>query len=150
MIKNRRMALAALLWMGVIFYLSSCPDQLSSEQSGFFVSAVMRVIRPFLPQSADLAAVTETVGFLVRKCAHMLEYAVLICLLLQAVRPPYTAFLTGIAYAALDEFHQTFVSGRAGQVRDVLIDTAGMAAGLLIYTAVRRLVRKKGREDAAK
>ena len=40
----------------------------------------------------------------------------------------------GIAtvYAATDEFHQTFVPGRAGRVSDVALDSAGAAIGILL------------------
>ena len=37
------------------------------------------------------------------------------------------------AFAGTDEYHQTFVDGRTGQVTDVLIDTAGACVGCLLY-----------------
>jgi VanZ family protein len=41
-------------------------------------------------------------------------------------------------YAASDEFHQLFVPGRSGEVKDVLIDSAGAVTGaLLFYLALR-------------
>jgi VanZ family protein len=51
-----------------------------------------------------------------------------------------TGALIAIAYAASDEFHQTFVEGRHGAVTDVLIDSAGVliAVALLRY---HRLLR---------
>ena len=36
-------------------------------------------------------------------------------------------------FAASDEYHQTFVAGRTGQVKDVLIDTTGACVGVLVY-----------------
>lgn len=44
------------------------------------------------------------------------------------------------AYAATDEYHQLFVPGRSGQVRDVVIDTVGGTLGLGAWLAVRRLL----------
>jgi len=38
-----------------------------------------------------------------------------------------------IMAAGFDEYHQTFVDGRTGAVKDVLIDTAGGVAGILFY-----------------
>jgi len=35
-------------------------------------------------------------------------------------------------YAASDEFHQLFVPGRSGEIRDVCIDSVGAIAGVLI------------------
>ena len=41
-------------------------------------------------------------------------------------------------YGASDEIHQAFVPNRTAQVSDVLIDTAGGAAGLLALWIVGR------------
>ena len=51
------------------------------------------------------------------------------------------------AYAATDEIHQLFVPGRSGQVSDVLLDSAGVLAGLLVLAGVR-LLRQRQREAA--
>jgi VanZ family protein len=42
--------------------------------------------------------------------------------------------LLGSAYAATDEVHQAFVAGRHASPLDWLIDTAGVIAGVLLYT----------------
>jgi len=44
-------------------------------------------------------------------------------------------------YAATDEFHQLFVPGRSGQVKDVLLDSCGAAVGVLILMLVAALIR---------
>ena len=44
--------------------------------------------------------------------------------------------------AATDEFHQLFVPGRGARVTDVLIDSLGAAAGILLFLAVRRLLAR--------
>jgi VanZ family protein len=36
------------------------------------------------------------------------------------------AFLITVLYAVSDEYHQTFIFGRQGAARDVLIDSAGV------------------------
>lgn len=99
--------LPVAVWCGLIFFLSSIPDL----QSG-------------LKQD-----------FLLRKIAHMVEYAVLTALWLRAHRPTFgprgaalCAAAFSIAYAASDELHQTFVPGRSGQWTDVAIDSVGVAA----------------------
>jgi VanZ family protein len=38
-----------------------------------------------------------------------------------------------IILAGFDEYHQTFVDGRTGAVKDVIIDTAGGIVGILFY-----------------
>jgi VanZ family protein len=72
-----------------------------------------------------------------RKLAHVTEYAVLGFLLARAV-PLGPAFLIGVLYATSDELHQTFVAGREGTPRDVAVDALGVAIGLLAH---RRLAR---------
>ena len=47
------------------------------------------------------------------------------------------------AYAATDEFHQLFVPGRSGQISDVVLDSAGALAGLLILTVVRGIMKNR-------
>ena len=52
------------------------------------------------------------------------------------------AFLICVIYAISDEIHQLFVPGRAGQVRDVLIDSAGSLLGIIIVMAFEKLLIK--------
>jgi len=93
---------------------------------------------------------------IVRKCAHMTEYAVFALLLWRALRKPMKndprpwiwrearlALLMVALYAASDEFHQMFVPERTARVTDVLIDTAGGAASLLALWLLGR--RRKHR-----
>jgi len=68
-----------------------------------------------------------------RKLAHLAEYAVLGALLCRALRREPVAFLLGSLYAVTDEIHQAFVTGRQGAPLDWLIDTIGVAAGVLLY-----------------
>jgi VanZ family protein len=74
---------------------------------------------------------------ILRKCAHVTEYAVLGALLLRALEREAPALAAGIAYAATDEFHQHFVRGRHGAPVDVAIDAIGVAAGMLIWLKAR-------------
>jgi len=85
----------------------------------------------------------------IRKCAHVTEYAVLALLLWRALRSipvlraktliVLAAVVLGCAlFAATDEFHQTFVKSRTPSVRDVLLDIAGAILGLLIGVSFAR------------
>jgi VanZ family protein len=98
-----------LLLMGVIFFFSAQPDL-----------------------STGLGA-WDTV---LRKAAHMAEYGLLWFLWQRALRArtPWPAVAITLAYAASDEFHQTFVEGRHGSPLDVLIDAAGVAIAVTLYT----------------
>ncbi len=74
---------------------------------------------------------------LLRTLAHFVEFAILGALLARALAELF-AFLAGVGYAVLDEVHQSFVSGRAGTPRDVVVDLLGVAAGILVWQRVRR------------
>ncbi len=81
-----------------------------------------------IPSLATDLGVWDTI---LRKGAHMTEYALLALLLLRAVGRELPAFLLGLAYAASDEIHQHFVRGRHASPVDVAIDAAGLLLGLL-------------------
>jgi VanZ family protein len=80
------------------------------------------------------------------KPGHFAAYAFLCVLLFRALRcscrpwvfhwAPLLALILASAYAATDEFHQLFVPGRHGEVRDWAIDSLGAllaAIVLLVY-----------------
>ncbi len=83
----------------------------------------------------------------VRKLAHLTEYAVLGALLERALPRPLPAFVLGVAYAASDELHQHFVPGRTGEPLDVAIDAVGVLVGIVAYRRLRR--RAEPNEHAA-
>src|SRR2546421_12976609 len=67
-----------------------------------------------------------------RKCAHVTEYAVLGALLYRALVREVPALAAGVAYAASDELHQHFVQGRHASPVDVSIDAVGVALGMIL------------------
>ncbi len=92
---------------------------------------------------------------LVRKTAHLLLYLALSMSVLNALyRYPLKNcarfgldMLVCILYAASDEWHQTFISGRSGRVTDVMIDMLGALIGAALFfalcAAVRRIRRRR-------
>jgi VanZ family protein len=78
-----------------------------------------------------------TWDLVLRKCAHMTEYAVLAILLRRATGSSRWAFVLTVAYACSDEFHQTFVRGRHGSPIDVGIDAIGALIGLGVWRRFR-------------
>ena len=100
-----------LAWAGLIFALSAMPD---------------------------LGTGLGTWDLVLRKIAHVGEYAILGALLLRAIRHLPLAFVVGVAYAISDELHQRTVEGRVGSPLDVLIDTVGVALGVVLW---RRFTR---------
>ena len=71
---------------------------------------------------------------ILRKGAHMTEYAILGLLLLRALGRELPALALGMGYAITDEIHQHFVGGRHASTVDVLIDTAGVAIGIFVVS----------------
>ena len=72
-----------------------------------------------------------------RKGAHVTEYAILGALLYRALGVEALALAIGIAYAATDELHQHFVPGRHASPIDVAIDAVGVSLGMLVWLRVR-------------
>ena len=76
--------------------------------------------------------------FIVKKTAHIVEYAILTTLLYRAllggkiskIKAGYVSIAIAIIYAITDEFHQSFVPGREATLRDVLFDTLGSVAAI--------------------
>jgi VanZ family protein len=99
-----------VLWAALIFTLSSIPHL-----------------------STDLG----TWDLVLRKLGHFAEFGVFGALLLRALGREPAAFVLGSLYAATDEVHQAFVPGRAGSPFDWAIDTAGVAAGVLLLRRSR-------------
>jgi len=113
-VPTRRSALGAwapvVAWAAVIFAFSSVPS-LSTELG--------------------------TWDLVLRKLAHLAEYAILGALLCRALRHPGIAIAVAALYAASDEIHQAFVEGRHGAPLDVGIDTLGAIAGVILWQALR-------------
>lgn len=120
--------LPVFLWCAVIFYLSSIPDLRSDFSSQW--------------------------DYVLRKLAHITEYAILAFLFFRAASQ-YISTRRAIAYGALlaltfaltDEYHQTFVSGRSGNLFDVSIDSIGIFLSVFIIDkrCLDASIRKAGR-----
>jgi len=93
--------------------------------------ALMAVIF-FLSAQPDLNSGLGTWDTILRKAAHMTEYGLLWWLWRHALGHGGAAALITLAYAATDEWHQTFVTGRHGSPVDWLIDATGVAIAALV------------------
>ena len=145
---------AVLSWMAVIFFLSAQPAQDSSALSGQAIRAVVAFFQPdfFDLSKAQQAKIIASYQNVVRKFAHGLVYMVL-GMLTMAALIPYSArtrkkvviaLLLCAAYAMTDEFHQLFVGGRSGEIRDVVVDICGAAAGIGFVLAAKTVYFHKG------
>lgn len=100
--------LPAIVWMTIIFYMSSLPHFAIAGNTLF--------------------------DFVIFKTLHMIEYGLLYFLLFRAFtkikvsrsKKTFYPLIISFIYAILDEFHQTFVPTREGKLRDIIIDVAGI------------------------
>lgn len=140
-----------LLWMGLIYAFSARSSTDSAEMSGKLLRKILSV---FVPDWRTMAAgeqyrLIRRLHYGFRKLAHFTEYAVLGFLLTKTVHffliqnsrltlpkaEVWLPALLSLLYAAGDEFHQRFVSGRSPELRDVGIDFCGACLGIGIYFA---------------
>lgn len=130
--------LPVVLWMGLIF--SGSTDLFSSQRTSRIIGPLLRWFNPNISDET-----VRAVQAVLRKGWHVTEYSALALLLWRARRKPMkedprpwswreaalAVFLTAV-YAATDEFHQWFVPSRGASAGDVLLDTFGAAAGILL------------------
>ena len=142
--------LAVALWIAVVLGFSS--DRFSAESTARVLAPLVRWIFP-----AISAETQQLLQFLVRKGAHVFEYAVLAALAYQALRQSSSPWRSAglalalvAAVAATDETHQSFAVARTGSAIDVSLDVAGGATALLLLVGIRRRhrVRRLQREAA--
>lgn len=132
-----------------IFLFSAQPGDDSSRLSSGFIQNILALLSRITgAESADMERMLSILSTPVRKGAHVTEYIVLYLSLalamyvsnLRRCRWIGLSMVITFFYACTDEFHQTFVPGRAGRFTDVMID----CTGALILCAVF-LFRKKRR-----
>jgi VanZ family protein len=113
-VESARRWLMVIAWAGVIFFLSSRPED----------------------EFPDLGLLSQLASMV----AHFVVYAVLMALLQRALRhdnamSPGRALAVGLAlvavYALSDEYHQAFVPGRQPDPLDWLTDMTGALATYL-------------------
>ena len=115
--------LPVLIWMGLIFVLSSIPN---------------------------LAIGEGAVDFWTRKPAHIAEYAILFGLIWRALRGSLTitvkmlyfsAAVFTLFYAVTDEIHQLLTPSRSGRIEDLGFDLLGIISGAFLLHRYRKLIR---------
>lgn len=94
---------------------------------------------------------TRTQRFVVLKFFHLVEYSLLTILLIRAIAQTITqivakhawfgACVIALLFAISDEFHQAFVPGREGRIRDIIIDLIGICLGCIITYMFRQIFK---------
>ena len=149
-----------MLLMIIIFVHSAMPADVSSQESSFLEGIVAKLFQ----LDAD------TASFVVRKCAHFLEYLALGMSMMFfadglrrrgrddaasddtsdtysgkyiSLRRILLVFGCAVLYAVSDEVHQSFVPGRSCELRDMCIDAAGILVGIGVYLLILRIHRRR-------
>lgn len=141
-------------WMIIIFCFSAQSGNKSSQIShsvGYRIAARVNELFHQEKTEAALTEQAEQMQVLIRKSAHMGEYALLAVFVLMHIccykKRPQKMWLLGwafsVIYAATDEIHQLFVPGRSGMFTDVCIDSVGSFIGVIIFMICYRKVSKK-------
>ncbi|MDD3413223.1 MAG: VanZ family protein [Lachnospiraceae bacterium] len=149
--------LPAIFLMIMIFYFSSEEAEASTVTSTAFGKKIVQVVSDVLGKKLSERDVEEcAVSFdkIVRKTAHMTEYAMLyfavwLALFMNSHRNKNIIIVSiciCVLYAITDEIHQLFVKGRSGSIRDIGIDSIGILFGALFvkfsYFVVYKLRKK--------
>lgn len=160
-VRKRIFILLSILWMGVIFVYSAQPGDESTETS---IWAGMTFGRIFVPHFEEWSCeqqieFAEKIDHPVRKAAHFTEFAILGFFVTGAYadnnlhskspkkhRRFLVPWIIGSIYASMDEFHQRFVPERNGNLKDVLLDSSGVAFGVLMMLFI--LYIASGRKES--
>ena len=125
--------IAVVLWAGLIFYFST--ENFSFSNTEGFLSEWLLWFFPGISPAQFM-----TLHLVSRKGGHWFEYFILAILLMRAQRsgnesefamPTIARTLALVlAYAASDEYHQSWVPERTASAVDVAIDTFGGVCGV--------------------
>lgn len=143
---------ACALWLAYVFTNSLRSRAESARQSAFAEEFLRRLLRR-LHFSGNVGRVAEIT---VRKSAHVIEFFVLYTFsalffgtLFEKKRTAFTvAAALSLVAASADELLQLY-SGRGASVRDVFIDSAGVALGVLACLIFSKLQKRRKNSRAS-
>jgi VanZ family protein len=125
-----------IIWMA--FITSASSNQFSSENTSRVIGPLLLWLLPNISEESLRIA-----HLIVRKAAHITEYAILGALAARAFTGSSRPFLrqrwllAGLILVAvcslLDEYHQRFIPSRTGSIYDSVLDVVGGLIGLLAF-----------------
>lgn len=133
------------VWAVFIFSNSIKTGSQSAVASDSIVDRLVDFLN--VPFDVDLMTV------IIRKAGHFTEFLLLgllisLCFYYAKKRFRYsimTILFLCLSAGVFDEFLQSFITGRSSEVRDVLIDFAGCATGLIVVYLMDKRRFKRGR-----
>ena len=154
--KSIILGIILIIWMGLIFYMSSSTGEESGGTSEKIIIFLVNKYDKITHASPDTINYHQSedfvnyANFIFRKICHFGEYFILGVLALSFVISlnKYSSCISfmystifSILYAIIDEYHQTFISGRSGQITDILIDSFGVLCGVVFIFLINRNVK---------
>lgn len=143
----------AVFVMVLIFVFSSQNSTVSGNTSGQFITYFANIfVKGFKNGTEEFKnAIILKADFFVRKTAHLAIYSALAFFVFGFISTVLTkkmnVFVSSVAFTALyavsDEIHQLFVSGRSGELRDLIIDVFGAFIGAAFMLLILHLFRRK-------
>jgi len=137
-----------LLMLGLMAYFST--DVFSGESTRGAIETVLAWLSIHPSKHA-----LRNINFIVRKCAHVFEYALLAVLIFRAFKADsplawrLSWFIGSLAivvtWSLLDEYHQSFTHTRGASIYDSMLDSAG---GLLALIAIAVFARVRVRSHS--
>ena len=153
LIKIGILLLIAIIWMVCIFKLSGMNAKNSNGKStgiiGLFIEDTLDLTNEYgitnsHPNDAKIERASQLINAPLRKVIHASVYFVLAFFAMVILNIIFEhddyyltiiiALVVCVGFAATDEYHQTFVSGRTGQLLDVIIDSIGAIIGIAFYS----------------
>lgn len=129
----------------ILIFLWTCLIFSFSSQDGGESSGLSRKVVEFFVKDPELVNRIEPYA---RKVAHFCEYGlggILFISLFSTYewtdeRKIIISILLGIWYASMDEIYQLMIPGRSGALKDVYIDSLGVATGVIGMMIVTKSV----------
>ena len=135
--KKRINILLVIIWMILIFIMSSFNSTESSNQSNFIVDIIANIFN---------TTNINILSLIIRKLAHFTEYFILGILVYNLIhsynKKLYIGIIICVIYAISDEIHQLFVPGRSCQLLDILIDSMGSIVGIYLLYFIKKITNK--------
>lgn len=132
-------------WMLIIFLFSNQKAEDSSKLSDGIIVKVANIFVDKELSEEKREIILEKYTTIVRKTTHFIIYLILGILVVNLLceynikQIILISLFICMLYSISDEFHQLFIDGRSGEIRDILIDTMGSLVGIIIYNVIKKI-----------
>ena len=127
--------IVAICSIATMFYFSSRNAEISSKHSQMILDILLNFG-------------LETNSYFIRKFAHFIIFVLIgfcvsmfiDCYIESISLNTIISFLLASGYACIDEYIQTFIPGRNGNITDVCIDISGVLVGIMLFMLLEKTI----------